>query len=253
MPAPEFHTYAAKVTRAARRADADATEAQREAGNARVGKVYFHGIECSIEWPKGSTRTGTGKDGKKWSRPMYAHYGRINRTTGKDDEHVDFYCGPHPESQIVFVISQLDEDGNLDEHKCVMGCRNVQEAKKLYLSHFPSWWKDERLGEIRGYTMSQFKDWLKSDCPVKNRTKTAEDRGPEGEYCPHCDARLERDPSSGTCNSCGKAWPAKAASFFCKGCNTFIKDRDEDDGCPNCENKEAAVRLAALSQFVFGG
>jgi hypothetical protein len=30
---------------------------------------------------------------------------------------------------------------------------------------------------------------------------------PAGECCPHCEARLERDPDSGCCNSCGKAWP----------------------------------------------
>jgi hypothetical protein len=42
--------------------------------------------------------------------------------------------------------------------------------------------------------------------------KTAEERGPEGEYCPHCDARLERDPYSGTCNSCGGVWGEKTAA-----------------------------------------
>jgi len=43
------------------------------------------------------------------------------------------------------------------------------------------------------------------------RFKKAEARGPEGEYCPSCDARLERDPYSGTCNRCGKKWPEKSA------------------------------------------
>jgi hypothetical protein len=43
--------------------------------------------------------------------------------------------------------------------------------------------------------------------------KRSEERGPAEEYCPHCDARLERDPYSGTCNSCGKAWPEKEAAM----------------------------------------
>lgn len=34
---------------------------------------------------------------------------------------------------------------------------------------------------------------------------------PAGECCPHCSARLERDPDAGTCNSCGGPWPAKSA------------------------------------------
>lgn len=48
---------------------------------------------------------------------------------------------------------------------------------------------------------------------ISRRLKSAEKRGPEDEHCPHCDARLERDPYSGTCNSCGKDWPQKEASI----------------------------------------
>jgi len=170
VPPPEFHKYLKKVVEAAKRVDTEATHAQREAGNARVGKIYFHGLQCSIEFPKGSLRKGIGADGKEWSRPMSAHYGRINRTMSPHDgDPVDFYLGEHPESQIVFVISQLTDRGDLDEHKCVLGTRNVAEAKKLYLDHYPSWWKEERLGEVRGYTMEQFKKWLASNNPVKHR------------------------------------------------------------------------------------
>lgn len=43
-------------------------------------------------------------------------------------------------------------------------------------------------------------------------SKAAEARGPEDEYCPRCDARLERDPYSGKCNGCGAPWPEKAAA-----------------------------------------
>lgn len=189
MPPAAFHTYMSKVLRAARRVDAEATPAQRDGGNARVGKVYCHGIELAIEWPKGTMRKGVGQDGKEWSRPMRAHYGRINRTTSPHDgDPVDFYMGEHPQSQLVFVISQLNARGDLDEHKCVLGSTNVNEAKKIYLDHYPSWWKDERLGEVRGYTMEQFKKWLASDNPVKNRwdRKEASCDPRHGVKCPHC-------------------------------------------------------------------
>lgn len=49
--------------------------------------------------------------------------------------------------------------------------------------------------------------WEKEQAKEREAEKTAEKRGPEGEYCPHCDARLERDPDSGTCNRCGEPWP----------------------------------------------
>lgn len=43
---------------------------------------------------------------------------------------------------------------------------------------------------------------------VDRMEKGAEEQhGPAAEYCPHCDARLERDPDSGTCNRCLKNWP----------------------------------------------
>jgi hypothetical protein len=38
----------------------------------------------------------------------------------------------------------------------------------------------------------------------------SEPRGPEGEYCPSCDARQERG-DNGNCNRCGKPWPEKRA------------------------------------------
>lgn len=230
MPPPLFHTYAAKVLRAVRRTDARATEAQRAAGNARVGKVYCHGLELSVEWPRGSTRRGVGKDGKPWSRPMHAHYGYINRTTSPHDgDHVDFYLGDHPESQIVFVISQLDADGNLDEHKCVLGTRNVAEAKKLYLAHYPDWWADERLGEVRGYTMDQFKQWLDTDNPVKNTATKAADFAAENEA-----ARVKDQASH---------LPHVRDGYIpCPGCQTRYHVMPADQKCPKC-SAELRVRL----------
>lgn len=56
-----------------------------------------------------------------------------------------------------------------------------------------------------------------------------EKRGPAAEYCPHCDARLERDPDSGTCNRCGKDWSQKEAAYG-------GRDKDPRWGCqcPMC-------------------
>lgn len=180
MPAPDFHNYDAKVDRAARRVDTDATDAQREAGNYRSGLVHMHGLSIVIECPKGSTRTGVGKDGKRWEKAMHAHYGRIKRTVGHDGEPVDVFIGDHPQSQLVFVVSQLTEDGDLDEHKCMLGTRHLREAKDTYLKHYPENWERTRLGEVRGMLMSDFKEWLASNHPVKNRRKSAGDEAVAG-------------------------------------------------------------------------
>jgi len=171
MPAADYHNYARKVETAARRVDLDATDAQREAGNARVGKAYVHGLELAIERPKGSVRTGTAADGTTWSRRMQAHYGRINRTVGRDGEAVDVFLGDHPKSQLVFVVSQLHADGNLDEHKCMLGYTCHPDAKAAYLAHYPDNWERTRLGEIRGMLMDEFKQWLVSDAPKKTPTR----------------------------------------------------------------------------------
>lgn len=174
MAHPLFHTYAEKIRVAASRANPNATLAQLEANVARLGKVYLHGLELSISHPKGSARRGTSKDGKVWSRKVTAHYGYLNRTTGDDGDHVDVFVGNHPESQLVFLMHQLDADGNHDEVKVVMACRNVTEAKETYLGNYPEGWVDDRLGEVRGLTMYQFKDWLRDKCPYKAKKKAAE-------------------------------------------------------------------------------
>jgi hypothetical protein len=169
MPAPDYHNYDRKVERAARRVDTEPTLAQREALNYRQGTVHVHGLTIAIENPKGSVRRGVGPDGKPWARTMVAHYGRIKRTVGRDGEPVDVFLGPDPDSQLVFVIDQLESSGDLGEHKVMLGCRNYPKARQLYLTHYPPNWARTNLGAIRGMTMPQFRRWLDSEAPVKKR------------------------------------------------------------------------------------
>lgn len=197
-----FSEYARRVSRANRQVHGTPTESQREAGNFRTGKLHLHGLDLRVEYARGGIRSGTSPDGTKWKRVMTCPYGRIKRTVGLDGEAVDFFLGAHPESQLVFVVSQLDSDGNLDEHKCVLGTRNVTEAKKTYLSNYPDGWGDERMGEIRGYYIGQFKDWLKTDAPRKNRTKKAAIPDDDGDPCTTCHARAI-EAHTGACSVCG--------------------------------------------------
>jgi len=163
MPS-NFAEYARRIAIQARKADTTPTDAQREAMNHAAGHVHIHGFNITICNPKGSLRKSK-KNNRQYL--MHAHYGYIRRTTSSDGEQLDVYIGEHPESQLVFVIDQLDDEGNFEEYKCVMGCRNYQEAKKLYLSHHPEGWEDKHLGEVRGYTTSQFREWLKKEKLLK--------------------------------------------------------------------------------------
>lgn len=135
------------------------TRAQLEAGNYRKGSVRVHGLDISIENPRGSTRSGTRPDGTTWSHVMSDHYGYIRRTVGADDEQVDVYVGPHPGSDRVFVVDQLDQrTGGFDEHKVMLGFDNQLQAVRAYRSNFDRGWK---VGPVRAMPIDEFKVWLK--------------------------------------------------------------------------------------------
>ena len=177
MPAPDYDTYAKRLAIAAREADTNPTQAQREAGNHRVGHMYLHGLDISIEVPKDGIRRGKDKDGNAWSKRVTAHYGRIRRTRSSGDgEPVDVWIGSHPSSQLVYVFDQLNHKGEFDEHKVVAGIRNIHEAKKIIRDNYPEGHLENNIGEIRGMTMEQFRQWLKSHAPTKSKHTESEQK-----------------------------------------------------------------------------
>jgi hypothetical protein len=155
------------------------TQAQKEAGNYKMGHVQIHGLDVSIENPRGSVRSGVDAGGKPWSHAMSDHYGYVRGTVGADGDHVDVYVGPKPEARRVFVVDQIHQDtGKFDEHKAMMGFASKRDALTAYRSNFDKGWK---VGPVRDFTMDQFKDWLKSgdtkspaiDAPVTPATAPA--------------------------------------------------------------------------------
>jgi len=107
------------------------TQAQKEAGNYKMGHVRAMGLDISIENPAGSERSGKDKDGKPWSVQMQHHYGYIKGTEGKDKDHLDVFLKDGVEasdmkSKPVFVVDQINEDGSFDEHKILAGFENVE-------------------------------------------------------------------------------------------------------------------------------
>jgi hypothetical protein len=92
---------------------------------------------------------------------MKHSYGYILGTEDKsnDEDHVDVFLGDQPESEIVFVVNQLDpETKKFDEVKVMMGFVTEEAAKAGYLANYDADWQG--LGEIRAMTMPDFKEWL---------------------------------------------------------------------------------------------
>tara|TARA_R110000764_G_scaffold239995_1_gene341380 strand:- start:3763 stop:20673 length:16911 start_codon:yes stop_codon:yes gene_type:complete len=152
---------AAEIDKAAKEADPNPTDAQKEAENYKMGHIAWNGLNISLENAKGSERSGTGPDGTEWSVTMPAHYGRIKGTTGADGDHVDIYMGDHPDSDYVLVIDQVDaETGKFDEHKVMLGARARAEAQATYVAGFSDGKGAARIGGVKEMTVKDLKKWI---------------------------------------------------------------------------------------------
>lgn len=137
------------------------TEAQKEAGNYRMGHVKIDGMDVTIENPKGSIRRGTDADGKEWQSEMHHDYGYIRGTKAVDNDHIDIFLSDNPETGNVFVVDQVNpKTGEFDESKVMYGFASEQEARDAYLSNYEKGWKG--LGKITEVTREEFKKWIES-------------------------------------------------------------------------------------------
>jgi hypothetical protein len=155
------------------------TPEQIKAGNYEKIHLKLHGLDISIENPKGSTRRGTDKAGKPWETVMKSDYGYIRRTQDETGEQVDVFVGPRPESENVFVVKQNDPaTGQFDEYKVMMGFDTLEQAKAGYLENYEPGWKG--MGEVIPLNLDEFKGWLKEGVPWRGG-KPAEEAAPAAE------------------------------------------------------------------------
>lgn len=129
---------------------AEPTDAQREAGNFKKKHIWLHGLDISIETPKGVRRR------PQWP-PMAGDYGYIKGTLGADGDHVDVLLGPDKDSELVVIVDQVDRHGRFDEHKCLLGFKTRQAAVDTYRKCYTKGWK---VGPTTSLTIDQFKAWL---------------------------------------------------------------------------------------------
>ena len=166
--APVRIESAADAHEAALQAEAAPSDGQKEAGNYRKGHARIHGLEISIENPKGSERSGKTPDGGTWSVEMPAHYGYIRRTEGNDGDQVDVYIGDAPEAKTAFVVDQIDPGtGKFDEHKVMLGFTDRDDAIAHYDASFSDGSGRSRRGEVTEMPLTQLKRWVRNG--VRNR------------------------------------------------------------------------------------
>jgi hypothetical protein len=159
---PIRESLAAEIEKEAEKAEKPASPEQAEAGNYRKGHISFQGLDIAIENAEGSTRSGTGKDGKKWSVTMPAHYGYIKGTKGKDKDHLDVYIGPKPNGMMVFVVNQKKEEGGFDEHKIMLGFASKDEAIATYDRAFSGNLGPKLRETVVSTTVDKLKEWIAS-------------------------------------------------------------------------------------------
>lgn len=164
--------YAERIVEAKRlheeglKVDTNPTEAQKEAGNYKKGHIKINGFDVTIEQPAGSVRSGKDANGKEWSVTMNNTYGYIRGTESVDGDHIDVFLGPDMNSDIVYVVDQVNTDGSFDEHKVMMGFSSLEDARSAYLSNYEEGWQG--LGNITGVALDEFKKWIDSS---KRKTK----------------------------------------------------------------------------------
>lgn len=142
--------------------DVNPTEEEKESDDYDKGEFDLHGLTFALENPKGSTRSGTDKDGNEWSVTMPAHYGEILGTMGKDKDHLDAYIGDNPESQKVWVVNQHKKEGGFDEHKVFIGFDDEQSVINAYDAAFSDGLGPKLRNSVAQTTVDEFKDWLES-------------------------------------------------------------------------------------------
>jgi hypothetical protein len=140
------------------------TVAQAAAGNYRKGHTIVAGLPVTIETPKGRFRTGLTPGGKVWRVKMPAHYGYLKRTTAADGEQLDVYLGPHAheaEKHPAYIVDQQHHDTKrFDEHKAMLGFRDLDHATRTYDAAFSDKRGPARRRAIHEVTVADFKHWV---------------------------------------------------------------------------------------------
>lgn len=155
----------ARIAEAGSVVNTNPTDAQKEAGNYKMGHVKVAGFDVTIENPAGSVRSGIDSDGERWENVMNNTYGYFRGTKGVDGDHIDVYLSNDIDGwdgQSVYVIDQYNPDGSFDEHKVMFGFNDEENARRDFLANYDSGWGDSRRLDVIPVNMEDFKKWIDS-------------------------------------------------------------------------------------------
>jgi hypothetical protein len=146
--------------------DLTASPAQLEANNAKVGRLKINGFDVSVQFPAGVAR-------KEGQTPLARAYGHLRGTRARDGDQIDVFLGDRAddESLPVFVVDQVNERGEYDEAKVVLGEADEASARAAYLSNYPEGWTG--LGAITQMSHAEFRNWARSKIKSKRPASKA--------------------------------------------------------------------------------
>jgi HK97 family phage portal protein len=129
-------------------------------------------IERTIQGMKVAIQVKTGQpqpEGNK-SRvsPAVNDYGYLPGIKSNDGRDLDVFVGTDPDNPFVWVIDQLTEDSQFDEHKVLLGFSlvgNVQAEAAYLANYLPPY--GARMGGSKGFYIDEFKTWLSTYDPAK--------------------------------------------------------------------------------------
>lgn len=104
-------------------------------------KVSYCGLPITIEYEKGTIRSGVDREGNPWQQEMFHHYGYFDGIMGADGKELDVYYNPDGKSDKIFRVIQLDTlTKEFDEYKIMIGFDTIEDAKQGYLVYYPDKW-----------------------------------------------------------------------------------------------------------------
>lgn len=131
--------------------------------------LKWNGLNIGVEFLPGQVRFQRSKTSKK----LRSGYGHVRGYKGADCEALDCYLYPgllreEPEgTERLFCVTQLSpEDGDFDEHKFMLGYKDIKAAREAYLQETPI----EFFGGIQELTTADLEQYRRK--PVINLSDT---------------------------------------------------------------------------------
>jgi hypothetical protein len=162
QPKPKNVATPKEIDKAALNVEPWPTLLEATTGNYKKAIVQFKGLTVTIESVKGSIRSHHDQFGEHWTVILKNHYGSVKGGgVERDGGAVDCFLGESPESDAAFIVDQLDPyTSRFDEHKVILACNNMEDARAIYFANYEIGWKG--FGAITQMSLNDFKEWLKN-------------------------------------------------------------------------------------------